>query len=83
MEGTIILVQDHVPTKVNYQIGCDAHWLTEFLHLRQERNGEETRLAFEVTKERSWSSNGSRVSFAEGLSDLDLEMYTSPLTPFR
>jgi hypothetical protein len=42
MEGTIVMVQDRVPTKIFYQIGCDDHWSTRFLHLRQERNGEET-----------------------------------------
>jgi uncharacterized protein len=74
LHGDIILFLEGQPTRVTYQVGCDAQWRTNHVMIHQERSGTVEQLPLGVSDEQTWHQSGNEVSLARGLYDVDLEI---------
>jgi hypothetical protein len=78
VHGTVIMPLEQTPTKITYRLDCDKQWRTRNVSINQERAGKTSQLSLKVSDKQVWRRSGSKVSFATGLFDVDLEI--SPAT---
>jgi hypothetical protein len=74
LEGTVILLLKGLPTRITYKIECDKHWKTKDVAIRQEMSSNTSHLTLKVSNKQIWKTKGSKILFATGLHDVDLEV---------
>jgi hypothetical protein len=74
LEGAAVLLLEGLPTRITYKIECDNNWKTKDVAIRQERPGNTSHLTLKVTDKQVWKTKGSKIPFARGLHDVDLEI---------
>jgi hypothetical protein len=75
LEGTAVLSLEGLPTRITYKIECDDNWETKDVAIRQERPGNTSNLTLKVIANKQiWKTKGSKIPFAAGLHDVDLEI---------
>jgi len=74
LEGTVVLLLDHLPTRITYKVECDKYWKTRVAIIHQERAGDTEHLTLKVNEEQIWQTDEFTVPFATGLHDVDLEI---------
>jgi len=84
IDGVAILVESGRPCRIEYDIRCDAHWVTQRCSLRG-RIGEQP-VSLEVRRDPNavWSVGGIEAPALEGCDDIDLGFSPSTnLLPIR
>lgn len=78
LEGTVLLVLEHLPAKITYRVECDSQWRTRHAEVLQEQVGKISGLTLDVDANQHWQENQKPLLFADGLFDVDFEI--SPTT---
>ncbi len=74
LEGTVVILLEQLPAKVTYRIECDCYWRTKQVDVLQKRAKKTTQLTLTVDANLCWCENGTPLSFATGLFDVDFEI---------
>lgn len=77
LEGTVVILLEALPAKINYRIECNEAWQTRAVTIYQERGGKNKALKLNVGEEQVWQTSSSPLDFATGLYDVDLEICPS------
>lgn len=76
--GSVVLVDDEQPQRVEYQVICDTVWRTQTVAVRVLRGLEERRLDLVADPQGRWWSGGHELEHLRGCIDVDLG--TTPVT---
>jgi hypothetical protein len=84
VEGVAVLVESERPCRVEYEIECDARWLTRRCLIRGHIGGRRVHLDVERSVNGAWSIDGAEVPALAGCDDVDLGFSPSTnLLPIR
>ncbi len=80
LSGTIVMVDDAVPLRAEYQIRCDRSWITQTVRVTLTRGTESRELDLVTDEQRRWWSNGQELRQVAGCIDIDLSITPSTNT---
>jgi hypothetical protein len=84
LDGTVVLCLDQRAARVTYRIECAPDWKTRRALITQDYDGQTRQLTIQVDEAGNWFANDQPVSFASGLTDIDLSVTPSTnLLPIR
>jgi uncharacterized protein len=84
VDGVAILVESGRPCRIDYEIRCDARWMTQRCVIRGHVAERPVRLDVERSATGVWSIDGVEVPALEGCDDIDLGFSPSTnLLPIR
>ncbi|MDQ4079666.1 MAG: putative glycolipid-binding domain-containing protein [Gemmatimonadota bacterium] len=84
LSGTIVMVDDAVPLRVEYQIRCDRSWLTQTVRVALTRGAESRELNLVTDEQHRWWSEGEELAQVAGCADIDISITPSTNTlPIR
>jgi uncharacterized protein len=72
LEGTAVFVKDGTPARLDYNVACDASWLTRWGRVRGWIGGRAIDLYIARTAPGSWTMNGDEALPSVECVDLDL-----------
>jgi hypothetical protein len=72
LEGVAVLVESGRPCRIEYDIDCDARWMTRRCVLRGHIGERRVNLDVERSSTGVWSIDGMKVSALDGCDDIDL-----------
>ena len=84
LTGTAVFVRDNGPTRLHYDLECDATWHTQKVAVQGSVGDDQIDLAIEVNSDNSWCLNDSDQPDVFGCVDIDLNFSPSTnLLPIR
>ena len=84
LAGTIIMVHDGAPLRVEYQARCDRAWVTQSVRVTLTHGAEARELDLVTDDQHRWWSNGQELEQVVGCIDIDLSITPSTNTlPIR
>lgn len=84
LSGVSLLVHESAPCRLDYDIECEAHWLTQRVRIRGTCNGVPLALDLSRNSRGRWQANGRELPALDGCDDVDLEFSPSTnLLPIR
>ena len=84
LSGTILMVDDTLPLRAEYQIRCDRAWSTQSVRVTLTRGTESRELDLVTDEQHRWWSSGQELKQVAGCIDIDLSITPSTNTlPIR
>lgn len=84
LEGVALLVIEHRPMRIDYQVTCDASWKTRAAEADVSAGDSKRNLRLIVDEEQRWWRDGTEIVDCRGLVDVDLSFSPSTNTlPIR
>jgi hypothetical protein len=78
VSGVAVFLQAAMPCRVDYEIRCDARWVTRLCQLRASIGAKRTDLVIERQATGAWTVDGNEVAALRSCDDIDLGF--SPVT---
>jgi hypothetical protein len=84
LSGTILMVDDAVPLRAEYQIRCDRSWVTQSVRVALTRGAESRELNLVTDGQHRWWKEGEELAQVAGCIDIDISITPSTNTlPIR
>lgn len=74
LDGTVILLLEGLPTRINYRVECDKDWRTRLVVVHQDRSDGIKHLALKADERQVWQTDASTIPHLMGIYDVDLEI---------
>ena len=84
LSGTVLMVQDGKPLRIEYVVQCDRSWATRAVRIGLTHDAAPSELTLLVDDRRRWWSNGKELASVAGCVDVDISVSPSTNTlPIR
>jgi uncharacterized protein len=82
--GVAVFVYERQPCRLDYDIACDAHWVTKSALVRGWLGDKTVDIAIARSADGNWRLNGQSIPGVDGCTDIDLNFSPSTnLLPIR